>query len=316
VDKRLHVVVGVIINSANNKVLLSKRTPGQHLEGLWEFPGGKVESDETVISALNRELKEELGIKINSASQLTTVKHDYPDKKVLLDVWIVDDWSNEPLGKEDQELSWSSIDELSQYTFPDANKHIVQTLSLSQKYLISLPSYKEESKLFSVLEKCFSTDMKLFQLRLEQRKQPEFSSLLIKLFELATNYNARIILNGCPSDINEYKVHGIHLNSKELLKYNKRPISEDYILGASCHNETELLHAERINVNYAFLSPIKKTNSHPDVKEIGWDIFNNISRKIKIPIYALGGMSLEDMEVAKSNNAYGIAMISSVWNSE
>ena len=86
---RISVAVGVIYNSSGDKVLISRRNKGQHLAGYWEFPGGKIKSNEDVRSALKRELYEELGIEIKKTRPLTLIKHDYPEKKVLLDVYVI-----------------------------------------------------------------------------------------------------------------------------------------------------------------------------------------------------------------------------------
>lgn len=84
--KRVHVAAAVIRDAAG-KILIARRADTQHQGGLWEFPGGKVEADESVETALARELHEELGIVVDAARPLIKVRHDYPDKQVLLDVW-------------------------------------------------------------------------------------------------------------------------------------------------------------------------------------------------------------------------------------
>ena len=81
----IHVAVGVIIDDSGH-VLLGRRLKGTHLAGYWEFPGGKVEPDETVLQALDRELKEELDIRVSAATPLIDVRHNYGDKQVWLDV--------------------------------------------------------------------------------------------------------------------------------------------------------------------------------------------------------------------------------------
>ncbi len=313
---RTHVAVGVIYNSDKDKVLITKRTAKQHLAGLWEFPGGKLEDSEDVMSALSRELYEELGIVVKYAKQFTTISYDYPDKKILLDIWEVSEWSGEPASRENQEIAWSRISELNKYEFPEANKHIIQTLSLSSVYVISQESYEDTARLLSIASECFSAGLKLFQLRLNSRNNGDFSVLVKKLAELAKKNNAKLIINGVPSDVSTYNIDGLHLKSNVLMEYDNRPISEDYILGASCHNEEELAHAERLNVNYAFISPVFKTNSHPEQNAIGWDKFSKLAKKINFPVYALGGMTPADLKIAKSYNAYGVAMIGAVWNSK
>jgi 8-oxo-dGTP diphosphatase len=315
VNSRIHVAVGVIYNSDQTKVLITKRTANQHLAGYWEFPGGKIKNNEDTITALSRELYEELGIVVITGNQLTTVSYDYPDKSVLLDVWQVSEWSGTPTGKENQELVWSDINNLANYKFPEANKHITQSLSLSPIYLLSPLSFTYDSRSISVLKECFSSGVKVFQLRLDPNNKSEIEFLINELNDLVERYDVKLILNDNPASLANYNISGIHLNSSELLSYETRPVGQEYILGASCHDEIELLHAEKINVNYAFLSPVFNTSSHPDKKAIGWSEFYNISKKVSFPVYALGGMSPCDLDEAKKNNAFGVAMISSIWNS-
>ena len=123
----VHVAVGVII-SADKKVLISKRADHLHQGGLWEFPGGKVEKGETVESALSRELKEELDIEIGSARPLMKVNHEYVDKQVLLDIWVVDSFRGKPIGAEDQALEWVAVTQLANFDFPAANEAIVKKI--------------------------------------------------------------------------------------------------------------------------------------------------------------------------------------------
>ena len=120
----VHVAVGVLIDETNC-VLLARRQKGTHLEGYWEFPGGKVESGETVEAALARELSEELGVEIGETSPLMTVNHDYGEKQVLLDVHHVRSWTGEPHGAEGQPIAWVSLSTLDDYKVPEANAEIM-----------------------------------------------------------------------------------------------------------------------------------------------------------------------------------------------
>ena len=125
----IHVAVGVLIDDANC-VLLARRQKGTHLEGYWEFPGGKVEVDETVEAALARELTEELGVSIGETLPLMTVAHDYGEKQVLLDVHRVMSWTDEPHGAEGQPIAWVSESALDAYQVPDANVEIMRLVKL------------------------------------------------------------------------------------------------------------------------------------------------------------------------------------------
>ncbi len=123
----VHVVVGVIINK-DDQILIARRASHQHQGDKWEFPGGKVERAETPQQALRRELKEELGIDIQSAKQLIEIKHQYSDKVVLLDVYEIRDWQGEAEGCEGQPLRWVDRSDLGLYDFPAANTEILSTL--------------------------------------------------------------------------------------------------------------------------------------------------------------------------------------------
>ena len=121
------VAVGILIDGAG-RVLVTRRAPDAHQGGLWEFPGGKVEADETLLEALTRELREELGVSVEAAEALMVLEHDYGDKQVRLDVHRVTRWSGEPRGLEGQPLAWQRPEQLRNWTFPVANRPILERL--------------------------------------------------------------------------------------------------------------------------------------------------------------------------------------------
>jgi 8-oxo-dGTP diphosphatase len=129
----IHVAVAVIIND-DDTILISKRAADKHQGNKWEFPGGKVKDMENSQQALCREIREELGIELQSAIHMTDILHEYSENddtkitKVLLDVYEVREWHGEPKGLEGQPISWVKRSELSQYEFPDANQEILSLL--------------------------------------------------------------------------------------------------------------------------------------------------------------------------------------------
>ena len=102
-------VAAAAIHDQNGHVLLSRRAPDSHQGGLWEFPGGKLEPGESVASALRRELQEELDIQVSEHHPLIRVRHDYADRRVLLDVHKVTAWQGQPRGVENQPLRAGSL---------------------------------------------------------------------------------------------------------------------------------------------------------------------------------------------------------------
>jgi 8-oxo-dGTP diphosphatase len=130
-SKPVHVAVGVITSTVEDhqtQYFLTKRHDDVHQGGKWEFPGGKVEKDETIAQALARELKEEVNIEVLSCQPLLTIEHDYGDKKVCLSVFVVDNYIGEPSAQEGQKQRWAAIEEVKNLDFPKANEAIIAEL--------------------------------------------------------------------------------------------------------------------------------------------------------------------------------------------
>ncbi|WP_276613230.1 8-oxo-dGTP diphosphatase MutT [Nitrincola schmidtii] len=123
----LHVAAAVIYNPAGN-ILIARRPEHKHKGGLWEFPGGKVEANETASDALARELYEELGIINITSKPLIQITHHYPERSVLLDVYSVTAFSGEALGCEGQPIQWVKPEALLDFPFPEANLPIIEAV--------------------------------------------------------------------------------------------------------------------------------------------------------------------------------------------
>ncbi|MDX9873379.1 MAG: 8-oxo-dGTP diphosphatase MutT [Spongiibacteraceae bacterium] len=126
-NDELHVAVGVVIDE-HRRILIARRAAHLHQGNLWEFPGGKVEPGETVQQALVRELEEELDIRVGDAAPLLTVRHDYGDRRVLLDVWWTGRFEGQPRGLQGQEWRWVAPAELDSFEFPAANVPILNAV--------------------------------------------------------------------------------------------------------------------------------------------------------------------------------------------
>ncbi|MFK8067123.1 MAG: Nudix family hydrolase [Gammaproteobacteria bacterium] len=308
-----HVAVACVINS-EGEVLVSRRPEGVHLEGLWEFPGGKLEKGESVFAALQRELKEEVGIQVESARQLIKITHDYPEKTVKLDTWLINEWSGDAAGLEGQEIKWLDQKELIEYQFPEADLPIMTALSLPSVYQISPEPGQNIEGFLNKVEVCLADGVKLFQLRAKESSSEEIDQISKNLKMLCEKYQAKWLINGEPKDVLKYSADGVHITSKRLLSMKERPLNTDFLMGASCHNLEELTHADKLDLDFAVLAPVKKTLSHPEVKPLGFDQFEELIEKINIPVYALGGLSITDLETAWEHGAQGVAMIRAGWD--
>jgi 8-oxo-dGTP diphosphatase len=107
----VHVVAGALFD-ARGRVLIAQRPDGKHMAGGWEFPGGKLEPGETRFAGLQRELREELGVEVQTAEPLISYEHQYPTRIVFLDLWVVTSFTGTPQSLEGQPLQWAAIDEL------------------------------------------------------------------------------------------------------------------------------------------------------------------------------------------------------------
>jgi 8-oxo-dGTP diphosphatase len=308
----VHVAVAAIVN-ANDEVLLAKRPDHVHQGGLWEFPGGKLEPNERVFEALRREVKEELGIDIIHAGPLIQVHHDYGDKSVLLDVWRVVEYRGDARGMEGQPISWQKISQLQCQQFPAANKAIIRALQLPSQYMIT-GDFNDLDDFRRRLDQALLNGKKIVQLRAKQVAEAEsFLQLSEIAYQMCISRQARLLLNTSAQLFQRCHAHGLHLGSQALAACEQRPVGGDALLSVSCHNEAELQHARRLDADMVLLSPVRETSSHPGVAGIGWDEFRRLSRLVNCPVYALGGMSMADMEHASACGAQGIAAISAFW---
>jgi 8-oxo-dGTP diphosphatase len=124
------LVVAVALIDRDSRVLLTERPKGKNMEGLWEFPGGKVDKGETPEAALIRELQEELGVDTETSclAPFTFASHTYEKFHLLMPLYVCRVWKGIPVGKEGQRLSWVRPNEMKNYPMPPADKPLVAML--------------------------------------------------------------------------------------------------------------------------------------------------------------------------------------------
>ena len=127
---KIVLVSAVALIDPDGRVLLAQRPKGKSLAGLWEFPGGKVEPDETPEAALIRELKEELDIDTWSSclAPLTFASHSYPDFHLLMPLFACRRWQGAPRPTEGQTLAWVKPNALRDYPMPPADLPLIPIL--------------------------------------------------------------------------------------------------------------------------------------------------------------------------------------------
>jgi 8-oxo-dGTP diphosphatase len=311
-----HVVLCIIYN-AQSEILLARRPDHTHQGGLWEFPGGKCQIGEPAEQALKREIQEEIGIIIQQARPLIRVIHAYPDKKILLDVWHVEQWHGQARGREDQAIKWCPPNQLKNFKMPAANAPIISALQLPTKYLITPdPESLTDKKFYYRLEACLDRGITLVQLRakfLSKLSEREYCYCAEKALTLCDRHRAQLLINATPEIALTVGTHGVHLNSQRLLAYKERPLGANLWVAASCHTPEQIQQAKQINADFIVLSPVRSTATHPDAQPLGWNKFFQLTEQAPCPVFALGGMRAQDIPIAWAHGAQGIAAIRALW---
>lgn len=128
------IKVGCAIIEKDGKILITQRKPGSFLGGFWEFPGGKLECDETMEQCLVREIREELGIEIRPREFLQTDSYQYPEKIIHLYFYLCDWISGIPQKIDCLDFRWILPDEMRQFKFPVGDDNVINTLIAKKSY--------------------------------------------------------------------------------------------------------------------------------------------------------------------------------------
>lgn len=305
----VHVAVGVVFND-EGLVLIARRPPHVHLGGLWEFPGGKREADESIDDALVRELVEEIGIWPRLYRPLIKLHHHYPERHVLLDVWRVDAFTGTPHGRENQPIAWVPAEHLAQYEFPAGNLPIITAARLPDRYAIldvQRNTSPEETR--QRLERLAIQGVTLAQLRASALDEAAYARLAHWALMRAKDVGIQLLLNGAPEWARDLGAAGVHLSSRRLAALNERPLPTDLWVAASCHSAAELTRAAAVGCDFAVLGPVRPTASHPNTPALGWNRFADLTETAVLPVYALGGVGPADLATAHAHGGQGVAGI-------
>jgi 8-oxo-dGTP diphosphatase len=297
-------VVAAVLERADGSFLLAQRPPGKVYAGWWEFPGGKVEAGEPLAKALERELVEELGIRVVKAYPWITRVHVYEHGTVMIHFFRVVEWQGEPHPHEGQAFVWQRIDGPSVEPMLPANGPVLAALALPLEYAITDAKALGLVAQLERVEARVQSGLRLIQVR--DKDNWERSQLIYGVKSIARQYGARVLVNGGPA------ADGIHYSADALMKLRSRPRGVG-LAAASCHTVQELGHAMAIALDFVVLGPVKATATHPGASLLGWDGFRRIAESASIPVYAIGGLRPEDMDRARAAGAHGLAMIRGSW---
>jgi 8-oxo-dGTP diphosphatase len=309
-EKIIEVAVAVL-QKQDGSFLMAQRPQGKAYADYWEFPGGKVEAGETPYFALVRELHEELGIEVKTAYPWLTRVFTYPHATVRLNFFRVTHWQGEPHGCEGQLMSWQRLPELTVAPVLPANDPIMRALQLPHLYAISNASELGVEVFLQRLQQALANGLCLLQIREKGWSRQDLKQLALCSIELAHAAGARVLLNEDIGLAHEVNADGVQLTGAQLVQCLERPYFD--LCAASCHNVEEIKLAETLGLDFALLSPVLLTKSHPGVANLGWENFARIRAGCTIPVYALGGMTPAHMEIAWQAGAHGIALMRDAW---
>jgi 8-oxo-dGTP diphosphatase len=121
------VAAGILMD-ATGRVLITERLCDGPFNGLWEFPGGKIQSGESAREALTRELTEEIGVNVTTCDSFMNLHHEYPDRSVSIEFFLIREWHSEPVGCEGQQLRWVAAAQLDAAELLPADVPVVAAL--------------------------------------------------------------------------------------------------------------------------------------------------------------------------------------------
>lgn len=306
---RTQVAVAVLIR-ADGAFLLASRPHGKPYAGYWEFPGGKVETGETARLALVRELREELGIQVTQATPWITRYFDYPHARVTLSFFRVSGWRGEPRAEEGQTLAWQTPGAINVAPVLPANHPVFAALALPASYGITQAG-SDPAGFMRRLNNALANGLKLIQVREKSLPPATQEAFARAVLARARQHNARVLVNADIAQAQRIGAHGVQLNAAQLVELTSRP--DLPLVAASCHNAAELDRAEALGCDFALLSPVLPTLSHPSAPALGWAHFAELCSARSLPIYALGGLDAADLERAREHGAHGVALLRGAW---
>ena len=296
VSKVINVSIGLICQKG--QILIGWRDESLHQGGCFEFPGGKVEPNETAQDAVVREVKEETGLEIDLVQLFHEESYEYPDRHVHLFFYMCHTDQNIPQPFE-RIWQWAALDQLKKFKFPAANAKIIERLSWPRSLGIVLATEHQVAE-----------DVGLCYLKIDFNSITEVEKAIEFYFtqgvQLILNYQYYQKLN----EALKQKIFAVHFNGQQLHQYQHKPTELKNInLIVACHDLNDIAQANKLACDAIFLSPVNSTTSHPNQDGMGWDNFQKIIQDTHLLVYALGGVQRIDLKKAQSYGGYGVAGI-------
>jgi 8-oxo-dGTP diphosphatase len=237
--------------------------------------------------------------------------YEYEHASVRLRFFRVTAWSGELHGREQQAFAWQVPGALSVTPMLPANAPILAALSLPSVYGVSNAEELGVEGFLVRLEAALEGGLRLLQVREKASSSAAVHDLTAKATDLVHRYGARVLVSGDLALARSVGADGVHWPARDLMRAVGRPECE--LVGASCHDAHELARAAALRLDFVVLGAVAPTPSHPGAQPLGWHAFSQRVADYPLPVYAIGGMRMHDMEAAWRAGAHGIASMRDVW---
>lgn len=315
--RALSVVAGLLYDPQDhNRLLLTRRPLHKVRGGLWEFPGGKVDAGEDLHTALTRELREELGIEVHRSQLRLRIQQAYPDLVVDLQLLHVMEWQGPIHALEISDWTWVSRAHALTGTLPvsAADQRLLQRLALPMHYRITPDVPSDDPQWGRCWEMLLNEPVAdtLCLWRLPQWNPQQRRAALEALLHRRPEWRTHLLV-GRDAELALATGAGLHLAAAQL---EHPPPQWEQIEGwrcASVHTPAELARAQELGCDFATLSPVLPTATHPQAAPLGWERFADWVRPLTLPVYALGGVGPHTCMTALQHGAIGVAGIRQAW---
>ena len=299
--------VALIRNSSGYLFSERRKEPFNHY---YEFPGGKIEGSETPEECLVRECHEELDIQVNKSTYHGEIIHLYKNLSVKLHIFEIIKYSGKIKAKEAQNLLYANPF-ISSHLFLESTTRILNRLRLRELFYITPVHFDNIPQKLKNIDNANS----FIRLRSFGYSISNYILAAERLAKFCLKKNIPLIIDKkFSNDLRDISIDGIHFTSENLNKIdNYEDIKErKLIYSASCHDLNDVMIANKYNFDFIILSPVISTKYSKKI--LGWENFKIISDKSNMPVFALGGIKISDLELCKKFNGFGVSGISDFWN--
>jgi 8-oxo-dGTP diphosphatase len=297
------VAVGIVHN-AQGQVLFAQRPAGKPYAGWWEFPGGKIESGETLALALARELREELGIQILDCHHWLTQRFVYPHAHVNLQFCHVRHFSGSPQSLEGQAFTWGSPE---QPPFPFLPAALPVLKAMQIPAILRLTA---ATQLGFETWKCTLNALQAGVLVVHEPEADESLAWAVLQACLAWRDQQAQCRTVIVSSVHPSPwwgmADGVHLSEQALQSLQHRPSYQ--WLGATVSTEIAMLKAQQMGCNYLCVDPSKGKTSQPASASIGWGALGEWLHDCQVASYVMGDLTLHHLPLAQAAGAAGLAL--------